>query len=100
MKLGILLNSDKFCQILVGLTRTSVGRGHEVIIFAMDDGVKLLENKDCTQLSELDGVNFSYCDHNVQQLGVKTGGLSEKVESSSQYSNAAMNHQADKVIVL
>jgi len=100
MKLGILLNSDNFPEPLVGLTRSGVARGHEVVIFAMDDGVKLLDNQDCVLLAELEGVNISYCEHSVQSLKVRTEGLSEKIVCSSQYSNAVMNHQADKVIVL
>ena len=95
MKLGILLNSDNYPKTLVGLTRGGVARGHVLIIFAMDAGVKLLENQDCISLAELEGVDISYCDHSVQALKVSTEGLSENIVRSSQYSNAVMNHQAD-----
>ncbi len=94
------MNSNSYPQTLVGLTRSSIAMGHDVTIFAMDDGVKLLENKDCVLLAELEGVHISYCEHSVQLLKVQTVDVSEKIKSSSQYDNAAMNNQADKMIIL
>lgn len=100
MKLGILLNTNNYPQVLVGLARSGVSRGHDITIFALDDGVKLLENKDCVLLAELEGVHMSYCEHSVQLLKVQTEGVPQEIVSSSQYNNAAMNNQADKVIIL
>ncbi|MEN8143018.1 MAG: hypothetical protein ABFQ82_05410 [Thermodesulfobacteriota bacterium] len=100
MKLGILVNTDKHLAAVTGITRAASEKGHEVIIFAMDDGTRLLEEAGYVALSDLANVTSSYCDHSAQDLAVKTAGLPEVLERSSQYNNAAMNHNADKVIVL
>ena len=100
MKLGILVNTDKHLAEVTGITRAAIEKGHEVTIFAMDDGTRLLEEKDYIGLAGLANVTSSYCDHSAIDLAVKTDGLPGAIERSSQYNNAAMNHNADKVIVL
>ncbi len=101
MKLGILVNSDHNIEELAGLTRAAVSKGHQVTIFAMDEGTRILEDPACTALADLAGeVKMSYCDHSAQELDINTTGLTDKIERSSQYNNAVMNHNADKVIVL
>ena len=100
MKIGILVNTDKHLAEITGITRAASDKGPEVIIFAMDDGTRLLEEDDFVALAELPSVTSSYCDHSAIELAVKTDSLSDSIERSSQYNNAAMNHNADKVIVL
>ncbi len=100
MKLGILVNTDKHLDDIIGITKSAVSKGHEVILFAMDDGTKLLENPSYTGLHSMEGVSMSFCDHSAQGLGVKTDGVPEGIVCGSQYNNAAMNHDADRVIVL
>ena len=100
MKLGILVNTNKHLAAVTGITRAAIDKGHEVTIFAMDDGTRLLEEDDYVGLAVLTNVTSSYCDHSAQDLAVKTDSLPDSLERSSQYNNAAMNHNADKVIVL
>ena len=73
---------------------------HEVHLFAMDEGTRLLEDQDYVSLAGLQDVAMSYCDHSAQELNVNTEGLTPSIERSSQYSNAEMNHYSDKVLVL
>jgi peroxiredoxin family protein len=100
LKLGILVNTDKHLRHIIGITQAAVSRGHEVIIFNMDQGSKLLEQKSFCALSGLHGVTISFCSLNSKQAGVNTASLSGEVMEGSQYNNAVMNHQADKVIIL
>jgi predicted peroxiredoxin len=100
MKLGILVNTDKHLAEISGITRAASEQGHEVVIFSMDDGTRLLEEAGFVTLAELSNVEISFCDHSAIDLAVKKEGLPDNIESSSQYNNAAMNHNADKVIVL
>ena len=100
MKLGILVNTDQHLAEVRGITRAAILKGHEVIIFAMDDGSRLLEEADYVALAELPSVTSSYCDHSAIALAVKKEGIPEAIERSSQYNNASMIHNADKVIVL
>ncbi|MFH1603665.1 MAG: DsrE family protein [Pseudomonadota bacterium] len=100
MKLGMLVNTAKHADDVIGICRAALAAKHEVIIFAMDEGTRLLENAAFVSLAELDGVSMSLCDHSAKMLGAKTEGLSPKIACASQLSNAMMNHNADRVIVL
>lgn len=100
VKLGILVNTDRHAEDLKGITRAALSKGHEVIIFMMDAGVRLLEDPAVVRLSEEAGVTMSFCDHSVNKLGVSKEGTTDKVICGSQFNNATMNHEADRVIVL
>lgn len=100
MKLGMLVNTNKNLDAVVGLTKAALAKGHEVVIFTMDEGTTLFGNPDYTALCGMNGVSMSFCDHSAKGIGAPTQGLSASVVCGSQYNNAAMNHDADKVIVL
>lgn len=100
MKIGILVNTDNHKDHLIGITRAALERGHEVIIFIMDSGTRLLEDIDVTSLSSLQGVSMSFCDHNATGFNIDKSKIPESVVCGSQYNNAQMQHNADRVIVL
>jgi len=100
MKPGILVNSTGNLDDVIGITKAALSKGHEVIIFTMYEGIRLLENEEYSSLSGLNGVQMSFCDHNAGKLGLKKEGLPEEIVCGSQYNNAVMHHNADKVIVL
>lgn len=100
MKLGILVNTDRHLDHITGITRAAVSKGHEVIIFTMDNGTKLLNNPDFCALSALQGVHMSFCRLSARRLEVATGTISGEIADGSQYNNAGMVHNADKLIVL
>lgn len=100
MKLGVLVNTARHLDHVLGLTRAAVAAGHEVMLFAMDEGVKLLENPSYTGLSALPGVSMSVCEHSVKEHGVRMAGVPEAIVRGSQFHNAVMSRSADRVIVL
>lgn len=100
MKLGILVNTDRHPDHIIGIATAAVSRGHEVIIFNMDEGTRLLNNPDFCALSKLRGVQMGFCRLNAKQAGVATEGIPGEVAEGSQYNNAVMNHDADRIIVL
>jgi hypothetical protein len=100
MKLGILVVTDRHIDDLMGITRAALAKGHEVILFNMDEGSKLLANDRFHSLCETAGVTMSYCDLNATQLDIEKEGLPEDVERGSQLDNARMMHDADRVIRL
>jgi predicted peroxiredoxin len=100
MKLGILVNTDRHANDVVGITKAALAKGHEVIIFLMDGGNLLLSNTDVTGLCNEAGVSMSFCDHSAQKLGVSKEGVPDKISCGSQFDNANMNSAADRVIVL
>lgn len=100
MRLGILGNTDKHASHVAGLTRAAILKGHEVILFMMDKGVKLLHNPSIVALHKIPGVSISFCQYNAQVLGISTKGLPKGIRPGSQYNNAEMVKNADRVIVL
>lgn len=100
MRLGILVNTDRHRDHILGITKAAVQKGHEVIIFNMDDGSKLLEDEAFTGLCTEQGVSMSFCDHSVGQKNVSKDGIPSAIVCGSQLNNAAMNQDADRVIVL
>ena len=100
MKLGILVNTDDHLDDVLGLVDAALAQGHEVILFTMDSGTRLLVHPSYQAQCKRPGVTMSYCDHSAQQLGVATGTIPDEIICGSQYDNAVMMHTADKVIVL
>lgn len=100
MKLGILLNTARHLDDVVGISRAALAKNHQVIIFAMDEGTRLLENQALASLAGLEGVSVSVCDHSARIHGVNIEGLSPNIVCGSQLQNAMLNHNADRVIVL
>lgn len=100
MKLGILVNTDKHLDAIAGITKSALSKGHTVSIFNMDEGTKLLSNPSFTALCKTQGVTMSFCDHSAKHINVSTEGLPGEIACGSQFDNANMNHDADRVIVL
>ncbi len=84
----------------MGLTRAAIARGHEVTLFNMDEGTRLISAPEFAELCRTAGVTMSFCDHSAKQLGVSTEVVPAEIVCGSQYNNAVMNHDADRVIVL
>lgn len=100
MKLGILTNSNKHLSHLVGITKAACNKGHEVLIFAMDEGTELTGSESFRDLCKLDNVTISICRHSAEERDVNTDEISSEIVCGSQFNNAMMNNEADKVIVL
>ncbi len=98
MKLGIFISTDRNLQQLVGIVGEAVTRGHKVKVFVMDAGSKLLETDEFRRLCELEGVESAFCDLNAKAYGVDTDKASEFSSRGSQYDNAQMMHDADRVL--
>jgi len=99
MKLGILVNTDKHLDHILGMVKAALSRGHEITVFVMDTGTKLLINPAFAGLYLLHGVSISFCDLSAQKEGVKTEGLPAEIQRGSQYNNAAMFHESDRILV-
>jgi len=100
VKLGVLVTKVKHLGHIVGLTKAAIGKGHEVDIFVMDEGTRLLDDREFSELTKLDGVSISFCRHSAEEHGVDTTELLEKIVQGSQLNNAMMNNSSDRVISL
>lgn len=100
MKLGIILNKDTHLEHLIGVTMAAIKAKHEVMIFVMDAGTRLLQNQKLIDLSNSEDVSVSFCSHSASELGVNADDIADSIACSSQLNNAMMNTESDKVIVL
>lgn len=100
MNLGILVNTDRHLDHVMGLVKAAVSKGHGVVLFNMDGGTKLLGTPQFKELCGTKGVTVGFCDHSAKHLNVATEGLPSDMVCGSQYNNAVMMHDADRVIVL
>jgi hypothetical protein len=100
MKLGMLINTDRHRDEVIGIARAALARGHEVTLFTMDTGTKLLGDPAFTALCAERGLSMSFCDLNAKGYDVSTVGAASGAGRGSQYDNAVMVNRADRVIVL
>ena len=100
MKLGIHVISERHLDDVVGIAKAAAAKGHEVTVFTMADGVRLLENPAFTGLCKTPNVKMSFCDHNATGMGISKDGIPQDVICGSQYNNAIMVNISDRVIVL
>lgn len=100
MHLGILVTTNKNKEAVVGITKAALSKGHKVTIFNMDDGTKLLGDEFFNSLCKTEGVEMSFCDHSAQGMGISKEGIPADIVCGSQFNNASMMHEADRVINL
>ena len=100
MKLGILVTTDRFLRQIRGITQAALSKGHTVSIFVTDEGVRLLANQQFSMLSALPGVTMSFCEQSAQCHGGRPAGLPAAIVSGSQFENAIMTSESDKLLVL
>jgi peroxiredoxin family protein len=100
LKLGILVKSDKNSKSIIGLTKAAVSKGHGVDVFVMDQGVKLLHKPSLRNLLKTPGVSLIFCQHSADVIGISPDGIVREAVSGSQYDNACMNREVDRIIVL
>ena len=100
MNLGILVTTDRHKDAVLGLTEAAISKGHKVSIFSMDAGNKLLLEDDFMALCGHEGVKMSFCDHSAKMQKISTESIPDEIICGSQFNNANMMHDVDKVINL
>ncbi len=100
MKLGILVNTDKHMDDVIGIAKAAVSRQHTVTIFTMDRGTTLFQYPQYRALCSVEGITMSFCDHNAKKFEADTEGIPDEIVCGSQFDNATMHHDCDKIIVL
>ena len=100
MKLGILVTSDKHLKQVIGLVHAAVEKGLQVAVFCMDKGTLLINHQAFKDLCMLEGINISLCRHSAEKMNIDLQKISKDIVCGSQFNNAIMQHEADKVIVL
>lgn len=96
-KLGILVNTDKNLEHLVGICDAAERQGVEVSIFVMDDGCSLTRNQKFLALAKKN-VKVALCDHSYREKGFdgRVGGIAH----GSQFDHVTIAHECDRFLVL
>ena len=99
MKLGIHVKTERHLEHIAGIVNAAVSKGHEVMIFTMAEGEKLLENPKYSELCRNPNVKMSYCDHDATHMGINKSLVPSEVTCGSQYNNAMIVSEADRMLV-
>lgn len=100
MKLGIHIKTDRHLEHAIGIVNAAAAKGHEVMLFTMAGGERLLENPRYSDLCKNPNVKMSYCDHDAIRMGIRKEMIPSEIVCGSQYNNAVMVSRADRIIVL
>lgn len=95
-----MVATDRHLERLAGITEAAVARGHVVRIFATDAGTRLLAEPRFAGLSALPGVSLDYCDQSARRHGGRPAGLPAAIRKGSQFENAVLVAESDKLVVL
>jgi peroxiredoxin family protein len=96
-QLGIMITKYANLDHIAGVVKAAGQAGHPVRIFVTDEGIKFTRDAKFLELLDLDDVEVAACDHMCEVLGIK-----EKVAGityGSQYDNAGMLHDSERVLV-
>jgi predicted peroxiredoxin len=100
MKLGILVSTDRNLRHVLGIARAALGKGHEVEMFVMDEGVRLMTNSGLGTLAGTEGFSASYCEYSLDQMGISREQVPDGFSGGSQFDNALMARNSDRVVSL
>ncbi len=95
--LGIMVTKNQDLDHIAGVVKAARKAQHPVQIFLTDEGVRFTRDPKFLELLKIDGVDCSVCDHSCERIGIheKTEGISY----GSQYNNAGMLHDSERVLV-
>lgn len=98
MKLGLVATDERAGPHLLGLARAAADAGGQCRCFLTDTGVKLLADERLLALMRSGAVRVDACEHAWSALGL--GAPPEGVQLRSQFQNAELAHQCERVVVL
>jgi len=99
MTLGLLVTRDGYAEEIVGLTKQALKKGHKVIIFMTDKGVLNIKNTEVVALKDFADVDMSLCNFSVENNNLPGDIIPDGITAGSQFQNAVMVQESDKIIV-
>jgi hypothetical protein len=95
--LGIMVTKYENLEHIAGVVKAAHAAGHPIMIFLTDEGVKFTRDPKFLELLKVDGIEISVCDHSCERINIhdKTEGISY----GSQYNNAGMLHDSERVLI-
>lgn len=95
--LGIMVTRHGNLNHIAGVAKAARAAGHPVTIFLTDEGVRFTKDAAFLELLKIGVTEISVCDHSCERIGLhdKTEGISY----GSQYNNAGMLHDSERVLI-
>lgn len=98
MRIGIVASHESSGPHLEGLAAAAAARGWPCRCFLTDSGVKLARLPGLVALARAGTVRVDVCEHSWQEHGA--GGAPEGATLGSQFQNAELVRECDRVLVL
>jgi hypothetical protein len=95
--LGIMITKHENLDHIAGVVKAARKADHPVQIFMTDEGAKFTRDPRFLELLKGDGVEIAVCDHSCERLGIRE--KTEGISYGSQYNNAGMLHDSERVLV-
>lgn len=102
MHFGLVVTTEDFGRHVSGLLSAAVDRGWICRCFLTDRGVRLLRYQPFKELALTKQIKVNVCEHSWEIFGWESfwqGSTMERIQMSSQYQNAELVHECDKVLV-
>jgi len=96
MRLGILIINSAYKDFILPVLRAASMRGDQVEIFIMDEGCPITGDPEFQELARGKDVRSTICDLNRRQRGMEAP---LEVKIGSQFDNARMVHECEKILV-
>jgi hypothetical protein len=98
MRIGIVASHESSGPQLEGLAAAAAARGWPCRCFLTDSGVKLAASPRLQGLAKSGAVRLDVCEHSWHHFG--QGGAPEGATLGSQFQNAELVRECDRVVVL
>lgn len=98
MDIGIIVTQTPHANKIVEIAKAALKRGHKVSIFMTDDGIYLVRNSAFTDLRKLENVEMSLCNYSANGRHLAESDIPEGVINGTQYQNALIHSECDKVL--
>lgn len=97
MIVGLVLTDARAGPHLLGLARAAVAQGLRCRCFLTDSGVRLLADQGLLEMLRAGALRVDACEHSWSALGL--GQAPEGVKLRSQFQNAELARECDRVVV-
>ena len=95
--LGILITKHANAAHIAGLVAAAHRVGHAVRVFMTDEGVRFTRDQEFLSGLQDANVQVAVCEYNCEQAGYPD--RAEGIRYGSQYDNAGMLHECERVLV-
>jgi len=95
--LGIMITKYENLEHITGVVKAALVAGHPIMLFLTDEGVRFTKDPKFLELLEVNGIEIAVCEHSCEQIGIHE--KTEGIIYGSQYNNAGMMHDSERILV-